>query len=291
MNLRPSKFTMRLVHQGILACIGCVALFSSVQALASQVGVVSTIPEPAVSAGVIAWGSVTALACTFLMNLTADGTPTPWNWNPQVRWLLALAASTVSGLVHGLQSGVSTQTAIVTAVGALLAATLAHFSTPGALAKKGTVGLLVLALGTGGLTGCATLFPGLQTGTTTADITAFITVAETVDSFAATAWADAQPFIPQASLASAQAAWARAQDAYQAAISLAQDSLAAYTAGAAQNWAGVIAAVTSAVDAVVTVINQFGGSIPGTVGANHEFAVHVATTHAAQASLHKFRAP
>jgi hypothetical protein len=313
MNLRPSN---KLISHSIVALLASVAFFSSSVVLAAQVGAV-TDSAPAVSAGVLAWGSVTALVCTFLMNLTSSGTPTPWNWNPQVRFYLALGATTVSGILHACQTGVTIQTAAVTALGSLLAAVMAHYSTPGAMTKAAPkvagAALLLLALGAsvtvsnshdrsplaraashvqvGGLTGCATLFPGLNTGTTTADISAFIQVAQTVDGFASIAWTDAQPFIPPASLASATAAWTKAQDAYQAAITVAQASLAAYTSGAAQNWVSLFAAVTSAVDAVVTVIGQFGGALPAPMGVSSEFALHVASVHSAQTTLHSFKAP
>jgi hypothetical protein len=318
-----NKFSMRLFHQGVIAFVATVALFSSGAALAAQVGVVPDSP-PVVSASVLAWGSVTALACTFLMNLTAPGTPTPWNWNPQVRWGLALLATTVSGIIHSMQSGVVVQTAIVTAACALLAATLAHFSTPGALAKPAAkvvgAAVLLLALGAsvsvpgvarraeagvaraathvqvGGMTGCSVLFPGLTTGTVTSDITAALTVAQTLDGWATTAWSDAQPYIPQVSLTNAQAVWTKAQDVYQAAVTSLQAALAAYTAGTgpSPNWAALLAALTSAADAIVTVIDQFGGSLPGmlaTLSTNSEFRVHVASVHATQTTLHTFKAP
>ena len=130
------NFTKSYVHQAILACLVGLALFSTSHALASQVGVVTADPSPVVSSGIVAWASVTALFCTFVMGLTSPGTPTPWDLNPQVRFWIALGVTVLSGFAHSLQTGITVQTAALTAATSLLMAVIAHFSTPGSMQKK-----------------------------------------------------------------------------------------------------------------------------------------------------------
>jgi hypothetical protein len=130
------NFTRSYVHQAILACLVGLVLLSTSHALAAQVGVITPDPSPAVSSGVLAWASVTALLCTFVMGVTSQGTPTPWNLSPVARVWIALGVSAVSGFAHSLQSGVTVQTATLTAASSLLMAVIAHFSTPSAMQNK-----------------------------------------------------------------------------------------------------------------------------------------------------------
>ena len=130
------NFTKSYVHQALLACLVGLALFSTTHALAAQVGSVVEDPSPIVSSSIVAWASVTALLCTALMGLTSPGTKTPWNWTPTSRFWFATVVTVASGACHSITTGVSLQTAGLTAASALLMAVIAHFSTPGSMQKK-----------------------------------------------------------------------------------------------------------------------------------------------------------
>ena len=145
----------------------------------------------------------------------------------------------------------------------------------------------------GGLTGCATLFPGLQTGTVSGDINAFITVATSVSSWAADAWA----LVPASLQSSASAVYTVAQATLKGAVQLAQDGLAAYLAGSGPvpNWAGLISAIDSAIDAVVAEVQTLSTTSPNVAAAvtvtNPTFAFNLSQLKAAQATAHRFHAP
>ena len=121
----PTMSSRRFFSQALFMAFLFTAVLSSFQALASQVGVVTPM-APSLSPQVVAWWSVTALVCTLIMNLTAPGTPTPWNWTPQVRFFVALGATTISGIAHALTDGTAWQTAVLTAFSSLVAAVLAQ---------------------------------------------------------------------------------------------------------------------------------------------------------------------
>ena len=262
---------LRLFHQGVLGFVIGLAIFSSGVAFASQTGLITTDAPPAVSAGVVAWGSITALACTFLMNLTTPGTPTPWNWNPQVRWALALAATVVSGVVHSLQTGVTVQTALVTAAAALLTATLAHFSTPGAMAKAvpQVAGAAVLMLGIAfSSTGCAGTFDQLVAGSPSTVVNAFEQAAGVVNSGAEVLFPVVLAQLPPAQQATAQADFTKAEATYQSAMTALNAGVAAYQASqGTPNWSALISDGIQAVDAVIAAIDTWGGSVPPLPGA------------------------
>jgi hypothetical protein len=129
------NFTKSYVHQALLAGLVGLSLFSTTHALAAQVGVVTADASPVVSSGILAWASVTALLCTFVMGVTSPGTPSPVNLNPVTRMWVAIVVTAVSGFAHSLQSGVTIQTAALTAASSLLMAVIAHFSTPGSMQK------------------------------------------------------------------------------------------------------------------------------------------------------------
>lgn len=279
----------RYFHHAMIAMLATIALCSSSIAFADQAGVVTTDPAPAVSASVLAWGSVTALLCTFIMNLTAPGTNTPWNWNPTTRFLLALAATTLSGVIHSLQSGVTVQTAVVTAVAAILTATLAHFSTPGAAAK--TVGGAVLLLGlSAGASGCSWVQQEIAKSPTTIGAD-FELAANIANGVAKEVFATVEAQLPPSQQAAALAIFNAAEVVYGHAIDFLNDGLQAYSDGQSQDWAGLIASCVQAYDVVVAVVDQYGGSIPS-FGAKLMGAPSYAASHAVLAAqslrLHRF---
>ena len=129
------RYIFRIAFGAFLACLVGLALSSTTHALAAGVGALSTNPDPAVSSGVLAWASMTALACTFILGLATPGNPCPVNLNPMTRFWVATVVTVISGAAHSLQTGVTLQTAILTALSSLLMAVIAHFSTPGSMAK------------------------------------------------------------------------------------------------------------------------------------------------------------
>ena len=144
------------------------------------------------------------------------------------------------------------------------------------------------------LTGCAALFPGISTANTVADVTAFVQDAQFADGLVTSAWVIAYPLVPPANQPAALAAYTKAQAAYTAAIQVTEDALAAYVAGTASspNWAAVIADVQAAVDAVITVIRSFGGTV-GSPSVRFRMSTpalvdQLAAVEAAQATLHRF---
>lgn len=242
--------------------------------------------------------SILVYAATWVDPANKD-TPFAWQGKSRIAAFTILGAAV--GVAHYVQNHdtVPWTESLLTGVMTIGVPMAMHFSTAiaknaAARAAAGVSALLLVGGLSLGATGCATLFPGLTTGNPVADMTAFVQVAETADGIAVEAWTLAQPLIPAASLASAQAAYTKVQDAYQAAVALAEDAIQAYQGGAAENWGTVMAAVTSAVDAVITVLGQFGVSVLGAakvVMLPPEFAVHLSTLKAAQTTLHAYRAP
>jgi hypothetical protein len=146
------------------------------------------------------------------MNLTSPATTTPWNWNPQVRFLLATGASALLGVAHAVIGGAPWQTAAVASLGSLVAAVLAHFTSPAAAQKVSevavkTVAVLLVGSSLAGLltyeTGC---FTPAQSATATQDVNSAFTFAETMCIAGATVAPLLDPSLPPATAASVKAA-------------------------------------------------------------------------------------
>ena len=157
--------------------------------------------------------------------------------------------------------------------------------------------LAPLLAGAIALSGCATLFPGLTTGNPVADVTAFIQVAEFTDGLVVDAWPFAYAMIPPANQGAALAAYEKAQGVYVASIQVAQDAVAGYVAGTGSppDWAKVIASVQDAIDAIVTVVRSFGGTVSSP---SVRFRLtppaldtRLSSIASAQATVHRFHAP
>lgn len=146
------------------------------------------------------------------------------------------------------------------------------------------------------LVGCAaieSLFPGIATGNTVADLDAFVSVASNISTWAADAWA----YVPAAAQAANDAAYLDLQNGLKTAIAEAQAAVAGFTAvtgASTPNWPGLMAAVTSAVDALVAELASVGISFLGSykVGTMAPtFAGRLAQLQAAQKTIHAFKAP
>jgi hypothetical protein len=118
-----------------------------------------------------------------------------------------------------------------------------------------TAGLLALAL-TAPTLGCGSLQAAVQSGEVKTDVEEFLTVANSVLTWAKDAWAE----LPAAVQAAAGAAWTTALGAAGAAIAVVEDALVAYTdatpdgGAAAINWVALFSDVGSAVATLVTTI-------------------------------------
>lgn len=151
--------------------------------------------------------------------------------------------------------------------------------------------------------GCAaieSLFPAIETGNVKADVTAFVTIAEGVSSWASQIWA----LLPASTQEAGVAAYAMAQGALGTAVQLAEDLLAGYESAApdagSPNWAGVFAAVVSAADALVAEIQSLAATpaTPAppaksmrTVVLGPSISSALAQLVAQQKTLHTFAAP
>ena len=158
--------------------------------------------------------------------------------------------------------------------------------------------LAIVTLSVGALfaaSGCSVLFPGLQTGTTVADLDAFIQVASNVSSWAADAWS----VLPASAQTSAAADYDAAQNALKSAIALAEDAVATYQAGTGSppDWATLITAVDNGVDTLVAEIASLAGlsadTLPGSSKValmSGTFATRLAQLRSAQVTAHRYHA-
>lgn len=82
-------------------------------------------------------------------------------------------------------------------------------------------------------------------------------------------WPVVKAQLPAAQQAAAQADFDKAEETFQDALALQTSSLAAYQDGQSANWAQLVTDGTKAVDALVAIIDQYGGTLPmvGTAGA------------------------
>jgi hypothetical protein len=142
----------------------------------------------------------------------------------------------------------------------------------------------------GGLTGCSALSQ-LNVNTVIADMTAFVQSAEVADQVAVDAWNIAEPLIPAGQQASAIATEQQYQTAFQTATQAFTAAIAAAQAGQVQNWALLLAQVTSAVDDIVSLVNQFGGNAAATPAATPALATKLVLLKNAQLVIHRYHAP
>jgi hypothetical protein len=156
------------------------------------------------------------------------------------------------------------------------------------------------------LTGCSTLFPGLQTGSVKADVDAIILVASNISTWAADAWS----VLPASVQTQAATAYVDLQNGLKTTIQTAEDALAVYQASGAlpsgAAWATIFAAIENAADAITVEIESLAnttavlppslrGLKPGDPGFADRLpppvAGRVAQLESARATLHKFKAP
>lgn len=120
-RLLPNRSEISLTVMSFLA-LSTMIIFSRV-AFAQQVA-----PPAALATGtpIMLWASVAGILVHAAMSLVAPGTPTPWNLPASTRFYLGAALSALSGLASLLQTGATVQSALLTSLGTLIAALVAH---------------------------------------------------------------------------------------------------------------------------------------------------------------------
>lgn len=142
------------------------------------------------------------------------------------------------------------------------------------------------------LTGCSGFLSGLATSNPVVDATAFENAANVADGIAVNAFQIIEPLLPAADQAVAQADFAKAQATYQGVIAALNDAIQAYQDGTSQNWTSLYTDIQNAIDAIVAIVDSYGGSPAAALSVargSSAFVTERALLTTAVATVHKYR--